>query len=1242
MNTSSNTCHQPSCAQSARRSLWLSLGFLSLVTLAPGAGAQLPLVWEQGYDPGADTPMDQDDIGYGLAVASGAPIFVGSCSPRPSTGTAVDWVLHRRTASGAASWEEFYAEPSTQVAKAACIAAGQLITVGNRPSTTATLGGIEWVYESRNPDTGALNWRIGDDPSPADHGNTWPDDARACAPGNNSTFFVVGKGGIHLWHMEKREASTGDLIWQKQELMWPGSSGGIQMANSVVASGDDVFIAGTYVQGTDFRWGIHKRNELTGELDPLFGSAGRLVINVGGENIGHTNAIALDDEYIYIAGSKGAVGTNGVRAHLEVRDRITGAPVWSAQGAGIGAWSSIAINGNNVVVGGYNQGAGFSDREWRVDLYTKDTGGFRGTVTQGGQPSEVKSLASDGEYVYIGGYEQSSASGRRWRMEKRGFDCNADNVVDALQSGLAPSITSGPQSITLCQNTIGVLFSVTADQGSSGNALTYQWRKDGSSIPGATGSQLWGSTADLSAAGSYDVVVSSTCGTVTSPPALLTITVPPQVQAEGPGDTICEGEPASFLVLAAGTNLSYQWFHDGSPILGANGSSYGISSVTPSDAGLYNAQVSNSCGVDLSPGAQLVVVAPPVITADPVAATSCSGLDVDFSVTASASVDAPISGYAWFKNGSGSANALSDGASYLGTDTATLTVLAVDSADEGVYMCRVTNLCGSTDSSFANLTVNQSNLGPIVISGDSPACVGQPVQLSASGGSGGAIAWYVDAVSGSPAFVGDSYSFNAPSVTTNYFARRESGSCPASSAGSFTLLVKALPDNDSCVTAEGISVGIGQPFDNSCVADLGTPDCVRKGLWYSFVSTTCGTGHATATAGSFQPAVAVYHGSCSSGTLVGCDLFGSLDFAMEDGESYLVHVGSSTSIGGQGLLELAVDTSPPCPDEDRPSRASIYTFTGTASGQPWSWKIVSGDCTFQELYEGSVPALSSGAPVEEVASAFADSINAAAAAKGCTTGEIFATANPYLLLGKMTIGFHSDMSTSGLQLWVGPQNDPSCLVTTSSSGSGCNFILPAISVIKEDLPEEDCNENGMPDFFDILFGTSADVDGDGIPDECLSGVVGQAFCFGDGSSLPCPCGNESLPADQEGCVNSTSRGASLVADGSPSLSGDTLILRGEGLPNSTALFFQGFTQNAMPFGDGLRCVGGAVIRLGAVQVHQGSAAYPPSGGVSISLRGQIGAPGTARSYQAWYRDPAPFCTSAVFNFSNALAIQWLP
>jgi len=65
-----------------------------------------------------------------------------------------------------------------------------------------------------------------------------------------------------------------------------------------------------------------------------------------------------------------------------------------------------------------------------------------------------------------------------------------------------------------------VTFSVTA---SSAAPLSYQWRKGGIDIGGATGSSYTISSVALTNAGSYDVVVTNSCDSVTSDAATLTV-----------------------------------------------------------------------------------------------------------------------------------------------------------------------------------------------------------------------------------------------------------------------------------------------------------------------------------------------------------------------------------------------------------------------------------------------------------------------------------------------------------------------------------------------------------------------------------------------------------------------------------------------------------------------------------------------------------------------------------------------
>ena len=144
-------------------------------------------------------------------------------------------------------------------------------------------------------------------------------------------------------------------------------------------------------------------------------------------------------------------------------------------------------------------------------------------------------------------------------------------------------------------------------------------------------------------------------------------------------------------------------------------------------------------------------------------------------------------------------------------------------------------------------------------------------------------------------------------------------------------------------------------------------------------------------------------------------------------------------------------------------------------------------------------------------------------------------------------------------------------------------------------------------------------------------------------ALGCPCGNWSL--NEWGCGNSASApGALLAASGAASLSGDTLLLQASGMPNSTSLFFQGtsFTYTGVTFGDGMRCVGGTIQRLGAKVNSAGTSQYPQPGDLSVSVRGGVVQPGSVRYYQTQYRDSASFCTAANSNVTSGVAILWGP
>ena len=154
-------------------------------------------------------------------------------------------------------------------------------------------------------------------------------------------------------------------------------------------------------------------------------------------------------------------------------------------------------------------------------------------------------------------------------------------------------------------------------------------------------------------------------------------------------------------------------------------------------------------------------------------------------------------------------------------------------------------------------------------------------------------------------------------------------------------------------------------------------------------------------------------------------------------------------------------------------------------------------------------------------------------------------------------------------------------------------------------------------------------------------VAGTAYCFGDGTAaVACPCGNAGAAGN--GCASSiNANGANLNGAGNASISADSLVLTGSGMPNSNALYFQGTTQIAAAFGDGLRCAGGTIIRLGTKLNAAGVSSYPAAGDLSVSVRGNVVAPGV-RNYQAWYRNAAAFCTPSTFNLTNGYSVTWTP
>ena len=107
----------------------------------------------------------------------------------------------------------------------------------------------------------------------------------------------------------------------------------------------------------------------------------------------------------------------------------------------------------------------------------------------------------------------------------------------------------------------------------TGSALTYQWKKNGTDISGATSSSYTTpktTIADNNTA--FSVSVSNSAGSVSSNATLtvLDTAVAPAITSQPADQTAITGQTATFSVTATGTSISYQWKKGGTDIPGGH------------------------------------------------------------------------------------------------------------------------------------------------------------------------------------------------------------------------------------------------------------------------------------------------------------------------------------------------------------------------------------------------------------------------------------------------------------------------------------------------------------------------------------------------------------------------------------------------------------------------------------------------------------------------------------------------
>ena len=383
-------------------------------------------------------------------------------------------------------------------------------------------------------------------------------------------------------------------------------------------------------------------------------------------------------------GSEGFWGyfTDGGPVALNVGDRLSVSATFVLQGFAanaqdlrFGLFDSKGTRNTANTTGGLNSSAFTDDTGYGLQFYPSGTGNPFALYRRTTIPGATGILNAFTDFTPISG---SGATARQTLQNDTPYTLTMTvERLNATSNRVSVSVTGGTLS--------NLSYSATDTSGSNTAFDWFGFRLAGPTFATRMGFTNW--RADYT-------------------PAAPVITAQPQ-----PANlTVQVGSTVTMSVGATGTELSYQWLQNGTPITdnpSATSPTLTITNAQVDDSGTYTVVVSNAGGSVTSDAVNLTVTTqavapPPVITAQPADTTVTVGSPATLSVNATGEGLF----YQWYFNGQVIA----------GATQSTLTFPSAQVSEAGVYTVVVGNSGGTVTSAPARLTV----VSPMAVTALSP------------------------------------------------------------------------------------------------------------------------------------------------------------------------------------------------------------------------------------------------------------------------------------------------------------------------------------------------------------------------------------------------------------------------------------------------------------------------------------------------------------------------------------------